>query len=698
MLQYQMHRRNATLSRFTLALLAAWSFLATLLVHTTHWTEVSAQGTPLEQSNLLLLPLGDTTIELLSHTVNVAVSVGGDRSLRLDIAASYRFHNPKTAEATLLLQVNTPSTDAPAALRLPDALALESGGEILPLQPTGNGLQQTTQLQFGPDARRSLLLRYSLLFATAELPAFVYPASALDIWPGRVGSWRVTLNFADAGSGLLAADNWLAAEPEGWSYNGSRLQWLSENDFPAEPLRWQVIHPAIWQEIQSRRQAIRQQPATADFRALGDLYRRLYDRAGHQVGVTDTNLERFYAQALSAYRDGLAFAEQTGVPPQERASFHQALAALYRSRSIGADGKIDFAYAQWMSAEAEAALALLPATATAERSEVSGWLADGLRMQARQAQQRKDWPAALALLERLAALPDSPVDLGALAEERRLLLLEQALQFLGQGNQEAALALAGSTLALDDLLPAAAERTIFARWELTLTIRPDDLILSGAAPALAGRTEEARRLVEQLSLAWAAVQPQPGTAQIHFDGTRALVTLAGVALGDRLALVQATPQNTHWALLRTLLVNADAEIETTAHLIWQRTSLRHSLDLRPVADQWLGIAASLERESLAGDSPVAAEARIRKELRALAQRQEAERWQKLARESRVQIELAASAQTEPAASRVWSVQPSDPPQPLAYVSQTISPLRLLLAIALAMAAIFVLAGILWLLL
>jgi len=696
MSQYQMHHRNATIRRFTLLLLVAWFFLATFSSPTTLHAARSAQSESTTPSHLLLLPLGDTTIELLTHTVDVSVSVDGDRSLRLDIAASYRFHNPKAVEGTLLFQINTPSADAPSTLRLPDALTLESDGQPLALQPTGNGLQQTTQLNFGPDERRTLLLRYSLLFATAELPAFVYPASALDVWPGRIGSWRVTLNFADPGSGLLAPDNWLAAEPAGWTYNGSRLQWLSENDFPKEPFRWQVIHPAIWQEIQARRQIIQQQPTAADFRGLGDLYRRLYDTAGKEAGVEETDRERFYAQALSAYGDGLTFAEERGLSVQEKAPLRQALAALYRSRSIGPDGGIDFAYVQLMTAEAEATLTLLPAEATTDRSEVIGWLADGLRMQTRQAQQRKDWPTALALLDQLAALPDSAVDPALLAEERRLLLLEQSLQFLSQGNQEAALALAGSTLVLDDLLPAAERRTIFARWALTLTIRPDDLILTGTAPAIPGREEEARQLVDQLALAWNAAQPQQGVAQINFDGGRVTVALSGLPLGERLALVQATPQNTQWALLRTLLVNADGDIETTAHLIWQRTTVRYSLDLRPVADQWSGIQASLERESLAGDRPGATEDRIRSELRAITHRQEAERWQKLVRDSRVQIELAASA--SPGDNRMWSVQPSDPPQPLGYMTETISPLRLLLALALAMAAIFVLAGILWLLL
>jgi len=661
-------------------------------------TVATAQAEPEEPGHLLLFPLGDTTIELLTHTVDVAVSVDGDRTLRLEVAAAYRLHNPKQSESTLLLQVNTPPNAAPTALALPQSISLTGDGQPLSLQPTGNGLQQTAQISFGPDTRRTLLLRYTILFPTTELPAFVYPANALTRWPGRIGSWRITLHFANSASGLLGPDNWLATEPEGWSYNGTRLQWLSENPLPAKSFRWQVIHPAIWQEIQTRRQTIRQQPSVEEFRSLGDRYRQLFDIASRIAEAEETNRERFYAQALGAYTDGIVFAESSGLPPQERTGLHRALAALYRSRSLRADGSIDFAYVQLMAAEAEAALDTLPPEAAVERSEMSGWLADGLRQQARQAQQRKDWPAALDFLDRLGKLPEGIVDPIRLAEERRLLLLEQSLQLLAQGNEEAAIKAVGATIALADLLPAAEKQTVFARWGFSLTVGPGEPRLAGAGLAIVGREDEARRLVEQLAQIWGAVPTKSGTAQVVFDGRQVLITLSDLSLGERLALVQATPQNTHWALLRTLLVNADGEMESTGYLIWQRTALHHSLDLRPVADQWRGIAASLERESLAADSSAVTEERIQNELRAILHRQEAERWQKLARESRVQVELTASPQTAPGSGRVWSLQPGDLPQTLGYVAESISVLRLLLAIAVAMITVLTLAGILWLLL
>lgn len=698
--QYQMHPRIATSGRIqTIRLALAAACLLFLLLGTPPLAAaLPAQDETGNQSHLLLLPLGETPIELLTHVVDVAVWVDGDGNLRMDVEAGYRLHNPTRTQATLLMQVDSPPDENRALPRLPDAISLESDGQLLALQPTGNGLQQTAQLDFAAEQQRTLLLRYSLRFVNTDLPAFAYAASGLDDWAGRVGSWRISLHFSETDARLFAPDNWLAVEPDGWTFNGQRLQWLSEDPLPRQLLRWQVIHPRIWQEILQRRDAIRRQPTEEALADLGDIYHQLFQRTQTQPDIQASDQERFYALALAAYGDGLELAEQSGADPATRAHIHRALAALYRTRSLQADGTIDAAYVGLMIDEAQRALADLPATAAGERSELAGWLADGLRLQARQAQQRKDWPTALALLDRLATLPADVVDPVALAEERRLLLLEQSLQFLAQGNQAAALALAGSTLTTDDLLPTPERQTVFARWDFSLTIRPDNLTLTGIAPATPGREAEAQRLVEQLNLAWTASRPSNGQASVQFDGTNVVVSVAGLDLSERLALIQATPQNSHWVLLRTLLVNTDPEIESAARLIWQQTALRHSVDLRPVADQWSGIGAGLERDALAAETSGSVEARIRGELLAITHRQEAERWQSLVRDSRVQIQLAAGDSTAPANQRVWSLQLTDSPQPLAYVSESVSLLRLFLAVALAMALIFALAGILWLLL
>lgn len=709
-----MHPRIATsgqIRSIRLALGAACLLLTLLGTATGLAAAPQSQDESGNESHLLLLPLGDTSIELLTHVVDVAVWVDGEGSLRMDVAASYRLHNTSRTQTTLLMQADSPTGDSPpnnsqGVPRLPGEISLESEGQLLALQPTGNGLQQTAQLNFAPDQQRTLLLRYSLRFVNTDLPAFAYPAGKLDAWAGRVGSWRISLHFSETDARLFAPDNWLAVEPAGWTFNGQRLQWLSEDPFPIKPMHWQVIHPRIWQEILQRRDAIRQQPTVDALAGLGHIYHQLFQRtqsqpniqASTQASTQANDQERFYALALAAYGDGLELAQTSGADPATSARLHQALAALYRTRSLKTDGTVDPAYVGLMIDEAQSALAGLPVTATGERSELAGWLADGLRLQTRQAQQRRDWPTALSLLDRLATLPAGVVDQTALAEERRLLLLEQSLQFLAQGNQTAALALAGSTLATADLLPTPERQTTFARWDFSLTVRPDDLTLTGTAPATPGREDEARRLVEQLALAWNASRPSTGQATVQFDGKNANVSIAGLTLAERLALIQATPQNSHWALLRTLLVNTDPEIESAAQLIWQQTSLRHSVDLRAVADQWNGIAASLERDALSAEDSGSVEARIRGELFAITHRQEAERWQRLVGDSRVQIELAAGDDPAIANRRVWSLQLTDSPQPLTYFTESVSLLRLFLAVALAMALIFALAGILWLLL
>ncbi|MFZ1752925.1 MAG: hypothetical protein WBO46_12575 [Caldilineaceae bacterium] len=650
------------------------------------------------ESHLFLLPLGETSVELLTHTVDAAVFVDSNGFLAMDITASYRLHNPNRSPTTLLVQMDGPPGEGGGVPRLPQNISLELNGQAVVLQPTGNGLQQTAQLNLSADERRTLLLRYTLHFGDADLPAFVYPANILNVWPGRVGSWRVTLTFADSASGPFAPDQWLAAEPDGWSYQGDSLQWLSEDNFPRQPLRWQVINPRTWQDLRARRQLLGQQPQVVGWLELGDIYLRLFERTGQQTGNQSAYREGFYAQSLAAYLDGIRLAEAEKSDPLLVARLHRGLAGLYRSRSIQPGGAVDPAYVELMVASAEDALAVLPPTATGEQSELTGWLADGLRLQTTQARQRKDWPAALALLDRLAALPANVVDGPALAEERRLLLLEQALQFLAQGNEKAALALAGSSLAADDLLPASERQTIFARWQFDVTIGPDDLAVSGVGVVIPGREEEARRSVEQLAVAWQTAQPTTGQATVQFDGTKAAVHLTGISLAERLALIQATPQNVQWALLRTLLVNTDVELEQSVHLIWQRTVLRYSLDLRPVADQWAGIAASLERDSLAAQGSGSTEDRLRGELLAITHRQEAARWHRLVEESRVQLALNASPSAQATDSQVWSLPLTASPQPLSLSREVVSLPRLLLAIVLAMASVFLLAGILWLLL
>lgn len=657
-----------------------------------------AQAVPVEGVQLLLLPLGETPVELLTHVVDVAVTVDAGGALVLSVQAGYRLHNPTRAAVTLLVQVDSPPGQEDERARPPQNVSLSANGQPLSLEATGNGLQRTAQVRLEPDQRQMLQLGYTLTFTESNLPAFVYPADALSRWPGRVSSWRVTLDMGARAQELFGPEGWLAVQPDGWTYNGSRLQWLSEESFPAQPLRWQVIHPTLSSQIVTRRQALAGAPNLDDMRGLARLYRQLYEQAGDASGIQPTTRERFYALALNVYTESLQWAQQNGASGAEIGGVHHALAGLYRLRSVQPDGALDPVYVTLMADEAETALGLLPESAQAERAELHGWLADGLRTQLRQAQQRRAWPAALALLDRLAALPAGVVDQAALDADRRAILLQQALQLLEQDDRSSAMALIGATLNPDDLLPPAERRAVFARWDLSIAVGPETLDLQGTARAIEGRESEAQALVDALSLAWRQSQPALGRATVSFDGRVATVSVEAMPLAGRLALSQATPQNIHWSLLRTLLVNASAEYETSNHLIWRRVSMDYSLDLRPVADQWRGMAAGLERESLDPVADASDNEQVRSQLRAIVYRQEAAHWQSLARDSRVLVALSPSGTEAAAASRLWSLSLSDSPQPLLLNQESLSPLRLLLALVLVMGLLFGLAGILWFLL
>ena len=119
------------------------------------------------------------------------------------------------------------------------------------------------------------------------------------------------------------------------------------------------------------------------------------------------------------------------------------------------------------------------------------------------------------------------------------------------------------------------------------------------------------------------------------------------------------------------------------------------------------MAASLEREAAAAEDATAsatasnrAEAaalEIRQSLRAAQHRLEAGRWRRLVSDSTVQVEIGESPD-EASPQRVWLLSLTDPPQRLTNHFESISAVRLWLAIVLAVVLSSLFAGLLWLLL
>ncbi len=650
-------------------------------------------------SHLLLQPALETSLVLLTHTLDVRVATADGRSLTLQIEASYRLHNEEEEAITATLLVAQPADAAAAGRGLPRNIAVTLDGQPLALQSAGQTVGQSVQAEFEADARRRLTLRYDLPLAAEQTFDFHYPISELLTWPSEISGWRVTIDFADMDQWLAPSDSWLQISPRGWKMRASQLEWLREERPPTTDVHFQALHPQWIQAIRAAQNTIRAQNDLESMQRLGDLYAQLHQAPALRAASRD----RFYEQALAAYSQALQLGEERVRPDTLLAAVRYRMAALYRRRAIAADGAVDSVYVALMVAEAEKAL---PATAQGPtRVELQSWVAQGLQHQLRTARLQENWPQALLLTERLARLPADIVDPATLEAERRALILHEVLQQLQEGNEEAAVSLVGEEILTGEALPQPEYQTLFANWQITVTVSRNDMSVSALARPIFQRRVDGENALNSLLNSW-SVSGAANTALTVEEGGF-LIRLDGLDAGKRRLLAQNTPQQADWALLRSVLLTTEQETQQETQLLWQRTTQAIDVDFRSVADQWHSMAASLEREAAAAEDATAsatasnrAEAaalEIRQSLRAAQHRLEAGRWRRLVSDSTVQVEIGESPD-EASPQRVWLLSLTDPPQRLTNHFESISAVRLWLAIVLAVVLSSLFAGLLWLLL
>ncbi len=650
-------------------------------------------------SHLLLQPALETSLVLLTHTLDVRVATVDGRSLTLQIEASYRLHNEEEEEITATLLVAQPTDAAAAGRGLPRNIAVTLDGQPLALQSAGQTVGQSVQAEFDADARRRLTLRYELPLAAAQTFDFHYPISELLTWPSDISGWRVTIDFADMNQWLAPSDSWLQISPRGWKMRASQLEWLREERPPTTDVHFQALHPQWIQAIRAAQNAIRAQNDLESMQRLGDLYAQLHQAPALRTASRD----RFYEQALAAYTQALQLGEERAQPHTVLAAVRYRLAALYRRRAIAVDGSVDSVYVTLMVAEAEKALPATPQGPT--RVELQSWVAQGLQHQLRTARLQENWPQALLLTERLARLPADVVDPATLEAERRALILHEVLQQLQEGNEEAAVSLVGEEILTGEALPQPEYQTLFANWQITVTVSQNDMSVSALARPIFQRRVDGENALNNLLNSW-SVSGAASAALTEEEGGF-LIQLDSLDAGKRRLLAQNTPHQADWALLRGVLLTTEQETQQETQLLWQRTTQAIDVDYRPVADQWHSMAASLEREAAAAEDATAsatpsnrAEAaalEIRRSLRAAQHRLEAARWRRLVSDSTVQVEIGESPD-EASPQRVWLLGLTDPPQRLTNHFESLSAVRLWLAIALAVVLSSLFAGLLWLLL
>ena len=655
------------------------------------------QSQSADASHLLLQPALETSLDLLTHTLDVRVATVDGRSLTLQIEAAYRLHNDEDEAITATLLVAQPAGAAAGERPLPRNIAVTLDGQPLALQPAGQNVGQSVQAEFEADGRRRLILRYELPLAVTQTFDFHYPISELLAWSSDISGWRVTIDFANMEQWLAPSDSWLQISPRGWKVRANQLEWLREERPPTTDVLFQTLHPQWIQQIRAAQNEILANNQVESQQHLGDLYAQL-----HQAPALGASArERFYEQALAAYTQALRLAEEHNRLDAVHASVRYRLAALYRRRAIAADGSVDSVYVALMVAEAEKALPAMPQGPT--RLELQNWVAQGLLQQLRTARLQENWPKALLLTEQLARLPADVVDPATLEAERRAIILHEVLQQLNEGNEEAAVSLVGEEVLTGETLPSPEYRALFANWQITVTLNQNDVAINAIAHPIFQRRVDSESALNTLLNNWSA----SGVTDVLLteEAGGFLIQLDGLDARKRRLLAQNTPQQPDWALLRSAILAAEQETRQENRLLWQRTTQSIDVDFRPVGDQWYSMVASLEREAAAAaEAPApaanraeAAALEIRQSLRAAQHRLEASRWRRLVSDSTVQVVIGDSPDaTSP--QRVWLLGLTDAPQRLTSQFESINTVRLWLAIALGIFLSSLFAGLLWLLL
>jgi hypothetical protein len=714
MSQYQKDRRNATSSLFSLADVSYLPWHLLLFIFLLAWAPHTAMAAPAQQVQPqqpsdaaaelvlpVLTPIASNGISLHTHTVDLAAAPGEGLALPLTMRAVYRLRNEGKEAATATLRVPQAGSGS-LTLTLDDT-------PLAPAAQADGTLAVDVAVQ--PDQPVTLVLDYSTTITDRRLPQVRYPAADLDQWLGPV-SMRMDLRPAPS----MPPNSWLRAEPQDWAYAppgvspDPALEWLYDGD-PPDAIVFQAIHPAVFQQIQAAEQAAAPGAAPAAFVQLGELYAGLAQAAGAE-GNSPAG-ERFYAQAVAAYSDGLHQAEAAAAPPQELGGLHAGLAALYRGRVVAADGTSSPLYSELMTSEASAALQTMPAD-DARRVELERWQAEGLRLLLTDARRRGDVGVALELIDRLARSSAGAGAADFLAEERQALVVQQALELLERGDRPAALALAGDAIA-DPALQAPADlRTLFASWAATAAMSEAGIALDIEAAPLPDQVEAARAALQEIVKRWqegaatraagAELQEKSGTGSAAGPGAPLLHLRLRVPAGATgVALAEALPGTADWALLRALLAQLGPKLDSTAAGLRQQVHVSQPVDLRSAGQQWGAMAQNLanQAEDLEAEASSTAQgegatkaASLQARIRAANYRQAAEAWRNLARDSFVELSLAASGSLGNNA-RTWLVTVDSPPQMLDVQVDSLNSGRVALAVGGLGLLLLALASLLW---
>lgn len=646
---------------------------------------------------VLVLPAQATRVALQTHTSDITLDGAGAAS----VSAFYRLRNEGSEPAVMSLLFTAPAGTATASL--PADLEATAGGEALSLQSVDSGAQALVTVPAA--GRLDLRLRYSLNLSGSAVQGVQYPAKALDGWPGEA-SFRLTVNVPAS----VPRESWLRIAPEGWRFGvtdgevAAAVQWLYEGNLPSDPLVFEYVAPALWQEITVRRAAAAG-GALAEYVALGESYARLASEAA-DAGVRD----RYYGQALAAYSTALDRGAVAGQTPAELAPAYAGQAALYRKRILTAGGAVSPEHAQLLVESVAKALDGL-APDNAARGELQQWFNDGLAIVLGDARARRDWGAALDTLELLAAAGNG-IDQASIEEERKRILFEQSLQLLEEGQRDQAVAVSGSGIVGEELQPSSEVQALFTSWQNTMTVKMGGVELVFTGVPVGGRelaaADAAVRVGEAMNEATAT---SGGSVQVtaptpEQPDVPVVFRIRLPAEAQAASVANVIPLRPDWTLLRTLLTQVAPENKSSGGFLRHALLLRLGLDLRSAGEEWRRLASDLSvgAETLEAQSEPAnrmesasLEAALRTRIQAANYRAEAGHWASLIDNSQLVV-LLEGPRGAPSDARAWQVTVEDPPQTLQYATWGLNYGAVLAVVGGVLALIMLVAAVLWMLL
>ncbi|MEM7535077.1 MAG: hypothetical protein AAF639_23075 [Chloroflexota bacterium] len=739
---YQKQARNAIL----LPLQKPLMLIAMLIVMLwTCWPQpVQAQWSSTDAQHLLLVPLDNTSVELHTHTVDFSIQSGSNTGsdLQIDVDAFYRLQNESDRSLTLLMRL------VPALIggAVPEDLSIESNQSVLDLRDSENGY--ITEVSINADDRAEIRLRYRIPLAAEPYTGLHYDMSQLSVWPGEL-SLRINVEY----DSQILDESWLYLAPTEWNFAPpsnavgdvagveAEIKWLYEATIPSEPFAFYFIHPIYWQAIDTLQQQVASSPAINSgvnsginpdlYLDLGRRYRQLSEVATltsnqHLPTSFMTELQdRFYAQSLAAYTAGIVRIQRQNLPADTGLPLYVALADLYRSQVLDANGALSIGYAALMAQAAEQALGVIgDAGDQSSRTELYQWQIEGLTAVLNNQLRQAEWRSALSTVEQLVSLPDDvPVELldrDQLDQQRRNIIAQQALDLLEEERQDVGDLLVASDIEFgsDTLSPPLEAQSLFEGWIITTTIRPEwtDIELVGIPTqnAAVNRVAEAQTALQELIALWqaSAIHRNYGfglSSTTMKDERIALhlrVVLPPEVTGSSLARGLSTGAD--WAMLREILGQIDTQRNQQTEWFWQKNELHQAFDLRAAGDQWSAMASNLERQANAFEEQATAigtgntnltqaESVLQARIQAANYRETAQIWQTLIDKSWMitTLVLPGGPLGTSETVRSWLITPLDPPDAFFLTIETFSFGRLIVVGILILFVLFITSGLLW---